>query len=74
MAHARFPFRLGLGREAAEQERERPQPFWLGPELSRLAVEFVIKYVLFCYRRYDAASFESYWPRRVWLVFLAKFG
>jgi hypothetical protein len=32
-----------------------------------LAVGFVIKYVLFYYRHYDAASWESYWPRRGWL-------
>lgn len=33
-----------------------------------LAVGFVIKYVLFYYRHYDAASWESYWPRRGWLL------
>ena len=38
---------------------------WTG--IVALAVGFVIKYVLFYYRHYDAASFESYWPRRVWL-------
>lgn len=32
-----------------------------------LAVAFVIKYVLFYYRHYDAASFDVYWPRRAWL-------
>jgi uncharacterized membrane protein len=32
-----------------------------------LAVGFVIKYVLFYYRHYDAASFDVYWPRRAWL-------
>jgi len=32
-----------------------------------LAVGFVIKYVLFYYRHYDAASFDPYWPRRGWL-------
>ena len=38
---------------------------WLG--IITLAVGFVIKYVVFYYRHYDAASFESYWPRRTWL-------
>ena len=32
-----------------------------------LVVGFVIKYVLFYYRHYDAASFDPYWPRRGWL-------
>jgi uncharacterized membrane protein len=32
-----------------------------------LAVWFVIKYVLFYYRHYDATSFDTYWPRRAWL-------
>ncbi len=32
-----------------------------------LAVAFVFKYVLFYYRHYDAASFDTYWPRRTWL-------
>lgn len=27
-----------------------------------LAVGFVIKYVLFYFRHYDAASFDPYWP------------
>jgi uncharacterized membrane protein YozB (DUF420 family) len=38
---------------------------WLG--IVTLAVGFVIKYVLFYYRHYDAASFDTYWPRRTWL-------
>ena len=33
-----------------------------------LAVGFVIKYVLFYFRHYDAASFDPYWPRRGWLL------
>ena len=32
-----------------------------------LALGFVFKYVLFYYRHYDAASFDTYWPRRFWL-------
>jgi len=38
---------------------------WIG--ILTLAVGFVIKYVLFYYRHYDAASFDVYWPRRGWL-------
>jgi len=38
---------------------------WTG--IVALAVGFVIKYVLFYYRHYDAASFDPYWPRRGWL-------
>jgi uncharacterized membrane protein len=33
-----------------------------------LAVGFVLKYVFFYYRHYDAASFDTYWPRRGWLL------
>jgi hypothetical protein len=32
-----------------------------------LAIGFVVKYVLFYFRHYDAASFDPYWPRRGWL-------
>jgi Predicted membrane protein (DUF2306) len=38
---------------------------WAG--IVALAVGFVLKYVLFYYRHYDAASFDQYWPRRGWL-------
>jgi hypothetical protein len=38
---------------------------WVG--ILGLAVGFVVKYVLFYYRHYDAASFDTYWPRRGWL-------
>ena len=38
---------------------------WAG--MVALAVGFVLKYVLFYYRHYDAASFDTYWPRRTWL-------
>jgi hypothetical protein len=38
---------------------------WAG--ILSLAVGFVIKYVLFYYRHYDATSFDVYWPRRGWL-------
>lgn len=38
---------------------------WTG--IVALAVGFVIKYVLFYYRHYDAASFDPYWLRRGWL-------
>lgn len=38
---------------------------WTG--IVSIAVGFVIKYVLFYYRHYDAASFDVYWPRRGWL-------
>jgi hypothetical protein len=38
---------------------------WAG--IVTIAVAFVVKYVLFYYRHYDAASFDTYWPRRFWL-------
>jgi uncharacterized membrane protein len=38
---------------------------WAG--IVSIAVGFVIKYVLFYYRHYDAASFDVYWTRRPWL-------
>ncbi len=38
---------------------------WAG--IGTLAIGFVIKYVLFYYRHYDAASFDVYWTRRGWL-------
>ena len=38
---------------------------WAG--IVALAVGFVLKYVVFYYRHYDAASFDPYWPRRGWL-------
>jgi len=38
---------------------------WAG--IVALAVSFVFKYVLFYYRHYDAASFDTLWPRRAWL-------
>jgi hypothetical protein len=38
---------------------------WTG--IVTIAVGFVIKYVLFYYRHYDAASFDVYWLRRGWL-------
>jgi len=38
---------------------------WAG--IVTIAVVFVVKYVLFYYRHYDAASFDTYWRRRFWL-------
>jgi hypothetical protein len=38
---------------------------WTG--IVALAIAFVVKYVLFYYRHYDAASLDTYWPRRGWL-------
>jgi hypothetical protein len=32
-----------------------------------VAIWFVIKYVFFYFRHYDPASFDTYWPRRLWL-------
>ena len=40
---------------------------WTG--IVSIAISFVIKYVVFYYRHYDAASFEVYWTRRL-LLFL----
>jgi Predicted membrane protein (DUF2306) len=38
---------------------------WAG--IVSVAIGFVIKYVLFYFRHYDSASFDTYWPRRPWL-------
>jgi len=48
--------------------RIRVTATWLAwGSIIALAVGFVFKYVLFYYRHYDAASFDTYWPRRTWL-------
>ena len=65
MAHATISAPLG-----AQTGKNWPKQFglvvaWAG--VVTLAVLFVLKYVLFYFRHYDAVSFETYWPRRGWL-------
>lgn len=64
MAHASIstPVAAGAGKKAKTTVTILA---WTG--IVTLAVGFVIKYVLFYYRHYDAASFDPYWPRRGWL-------
>jgi len=67
MAHATISAPIGArpGSSGTRTRKTATVLAWTG--IVALAVGFVIKYVLFYYRHYDAASFESYWPRRVWL-------
>jgi uncharacterized membrane protein len=65
MAHATvsIPVVPGAGRRKTKQVATILA--WAG--IVAVAVGFVIKYVLFYFRHYDAASFDTYWPRRPWL-------
>jgi hypothetical protein len=65
MAHATIPAPGGLG--AASNKAKRAVMILAGTGIVVLAVAFVIKYVLFYYRHYDAASLDTLWPRRGWL-------
>jgi hypothetical protein len=64
MAHATISAPIGAGR-GTRIKLTATVLAWAG--IVALAVGFVIKYVLFYYRHYDAASFDTYWPRRTWL-------
>jgi hypothetical protein len=64
MAHASIPAAFD-SRSAHKLRFTATVLAWAG--IVVLAVGFVFKYVLFYYRHYDAASFDTYWPRRVWL-------
>ena len=65
MAHATISVPVGRQGLSRKTRRVAIVLTWLG--IITLAVGFVIKYVVFYYRHYDAASFDSYWPRRTWL-------
>ena len=65
MAHATTPAPVGVLNDASKAKIAAKILVWTG--IVALAVGFVIKYVLFYYRHYDAASFDLYWPRRGWL-------
>ncbi len=65
MAHATITAPLGVRPENSKVRRTGTILAWTG--IVALAVGFVLKYVLFYYRHYDAASFNPYWPRRAWL-------
>src|SRR5450432_2058510 len=65
MAHATVSAPLEGRKGSGTTKRTATIVAWIG--IVALAVGFVIKYVLFYYRHYDAASFDVYWPRRAWL-------
>jgi hypothetical protein len=65
MAHASISAPVGAGAGNSKAKLTVTVLAWAG--IVTLAVGFVIKYVLFYYRHYDAASFDPYWPRRGWL-------
>jgi predicted membrane protein DUF2306 len=62
MAHAAMPLTRGSSRR---MRLSATALSWAG--IVALAVGFVIKYVVFYYRHYDATSFDPYWARRGWL-------
>lgn len=64
MAHASIPAALDA-RSTNKLKLTAKAMAWAG--IVTLAVLFVLKYVGFYYRHYDAASFDTYWPRRTWL-------
>jgi hypothetical protein len=65
MAHATTPAPVGVLNDTGRTKLVAKILVWTG--IVALAVGFIIKYVLFYYRHYDAASFDVYWPRRGWL-------
>jgi hypothetical protein len=65
MAHATTPAPVGVLNDTSKTKTAAKILVWTG--IVALAVGFIIKYVLFYYRHYDAASFDVYWPRRGWL-------
>lgn len=65
MAHATIPAPVQAGTLMGRRKQAATVLAWTA--ILSLAVGFVIKYVLFYYRHYDAASFDVYWPRRGWL-------
>ena len=65
MAHAVVSAPLGASAGNRKIKLAATILAWAG--IVAIAVGFVIKYVLFYYRHYDAASFDTLWPRRTWL-------
>src|ERR1700751_4052518 len=65
MAHTTITAPLGVQTGTSRTKLTPAVLAWAG--IVALAVLFVIKYVVFYYRHYDAASFDPYWPRRGWL-------
>jgi uncharacterized membrane protein len=65
MADATIPIPARAGTPGGRTRRAASILAWVG--IISLALGFVVKYVLFYYRHYDAASFDVYWPRRGWL-------
>jgi hypothetical protein len=65
MAHATISAPPGTATASRKTNKALTITAWTG--VIALAVGFVFKYVLFYYRHYDAASLDSYWPRRAWL-------
>ena len=66
MAHATIPAPAAADAVSGRTKQSLIILGWAG--IVSLAVAFVIKYVLFYYRHYDAASFDVYWLRRGWLL------
>jgi len=66
MALATIPASVGAQTGSSKTKRTVTTLAWTG--IVALAVGFVIKYVFFYYRHYDAVSFDVYWPRRAWLL------
>jgi hypothetical protein len=56
-----------LTASAASSKMKRAATILAWASIVAIAVGFIIKYVLFYYRHYNAASFDPYWPRRGWL-------
>ncbi len=65
MAHATIAAPPGDRATSGRARRAATISAWA--RIVSLAIGFVIKYVVFYYRHYDAASFDVYWPRRGWL-------
>jgi predicted membrane protein DUF2306 len=65
MAHATISAPLGAATGRSKTKLAATILVWSG--IVAIAVAFVFKYVLFYYRHYDAASFDTLWPRRGWL-------
>jgi uncharacterized membrane protein YozB (DUF420 family) len=65
MAHATISAPLGAATGSRKTKKALSIAAWAA--IIALAVGFVIRYVFFYYRHYDATSFDSYWPRRTWL-------
>jgi hypothetical protein len=65
MAHATVSIPVAPGARRRKTRRAATILAWT--VIVAVAGGFVIKYVLFYFRHYDAASFDTYWPRRPWL-------